>query len=309
MLIVYDITQTRERGLAGWPDPMPAFASGPMVSSPQLDLWHLLEPKQIPQWGMEPVSDDAPPFWDQLHLVGQAEQSQYDILRKSKLNFPHRLACVALCGKGFHGQRQRPWQALSGNLHLSLSVPLNLESGPGALAWTMLPAVAVMRALKHLGAPENDSYGIKWVNDVLWGSRKLGGVISSLSVADGKIHRGFLGIGLNVAEAPELPVETCYLHEFMDPKNVPLGLVLNALLASLAELILLMENDQGALIFQQYRRHCMVIGRQVRILTDPVDGISREFCRGKVLDINPDLGLVVEGQKAPVLHGRLQFLE
>ncbi len=173
----------------------------------------------------------------------------------------------------------------------------------------MLPAVAVMRALKHLGASENNSSGIKWVNDVLWDWRKLGGVISSLAAADGKIHRGFLGIGLNVAEVPELSVETCCLHDFMDSKQVPLGQVLKAILVSLAQLITLMENGQETVIFQQYRQHCLIIGRQVRIMTDPVAGNSREFCRGKVLDINPDLSLVIDGQIAPVRDGRLFFLK
>ncbi len=308
MRIVYDKMQAWEKALAGWPDPMPGSVNDSKLGPDELDLWNHLAPGQTPHWRQAALADDSLGFWDQLYLVGEAAQSQYDVLRSCPLKPNHRLACVALSGFGFHGQRRRPWLAREGNLHLSISVPLDLASGSQALAWTMLPAVALMRALKCLGMPESEPCGIKWVNDVLWGRQKLGGVISSLTICDNRIVRGFLGIGLNVAKVPDLPVETCCLHQHMNSDHAPLGRVLQVVLASVADLITLLETGRDEAIFQEYRHNCLVMGQMVRIMTDPEVGSPVELCRGKVLGINPDLGLMIEGQESPVRHGRLHFL-
>ena len=313
MRIVYDKTQTREKGLAGWSFPLPGFSGHLELSPTEETLWRSLAPGHPPLGGSVAVADPSLKFWSQLYLVGESGQSQYDILRQCPFDNDQHYACIALSGNGFHGQHYRPWQALQGNLHLSVSVPLNMEAGPRSLVWTMLPAVAVMRTLKSLKTPENDLCGIKWVNDVLWGGAKLAGVISSLVVIDGRARRGFLGIGLNLAQSPSLPVKTCFLHQFLNPRQASLGLILHTLLASLADLIVLMEKGQDEVIIHEYRHHSLVIGRQVRLMSDPADGSAgapaEEICEGKVLKINADLGLVLAGKEAPLHHGRLQILK
>jgi len=305
--IVYDKTQTMEKGLVGWPEPNQFIPEKTRLSPPEMALWRFLAPEQLSNNPQVSKTMGEEGFPGQLFLVEEATESQYDILRNFPPDINSPLACVALSGSGFHGQRQRSWQALPGNLHLSLSVPLNLESGPRALTWTMLPAVAVMRALNDLGF--SDHCGIKWVNDILCASRKLAGVISALTIAEGRIRRGYLGIGLNVAQTPQIDVETCCLHQHLTPEQAPLGKVLHAVLSAVTHLVTLFKNGQDDLIFHEYLAHCLVVGHQVRIMSDPSTGSPTEICHGKVLAINPDLSLLIEGHESPIHHGRLVFLK
>ena len=207
MRIVYDITQTAEMGLAGWPGLPVLMEENNELFPEETALWQGLAPREKHKPKKISGLEEKSGFWDLLCLVGESHESQYDVLRTNLTNSNSRMACLALSGQGFHGQRQRPWRALAGNLHLSISVPLEMESGPGALGWTMLPAVAMMRVLKEFGI--EDPYGIKWVNDIFCGNKKMGGVISALSVSEGQIRRGFLGLGLNVAVSPQIDSETC----------------------------------------------------------------------------------------------------
>ena len=307
MRIVYDKTQTMEKGLSGWSESLCFLRENNQISASETSLWRCLAPEEISPHVQLVDSKCFNPTWDTVFLVGEARESQYDVLRRSGSGSERRQACIALSGQGFHGQRQRSWQALPGNLHLSMSVPLNLKSGPEGLAWTMLPAVAVMRALKDLEIPGH--LGIKWVNDVLCGPRKLAGVISALNIAEGRINRGFLGIGLNVAQAPSISSETDCLQGLLPSQKIELGRVLQAVLAAVADLIQVFEDGQDSSIFHEYQKNSLIVGREVRLMTDPKDGKPSEICRGKVIQINPDLSLNIEGQRNPIGHGRLSFLK
>jgi len=51
-----------------------------------------------------------------------------------------------------------------------------------------------------------DAYGIKWPNDVLApDGRKVAGILAELETVDGRLDRVIMGVGINVAVAPDLP--------------------------------------------------------------------------------------------------------
>ncbi len=327
MHIVSDTRESWDERLPGWPS-FPVTTTKASPGDLSSGLWSQLVPECPALHETGRIQDTHLDFWDQIYLVGNSSTSQYDILRDFFSQNPEnsdRLACFAVTGDNFHGQHHRLWQAVAGNLHLSVSVPLDLPAGPCSLAWTMLPAVAVMHTLNQLKITdfaEDVDFGIKWVNDVLWGGRKLAGVISSVVSEKGRLRRGFLGIGLNVAVAPPIPggensqAVTC-LHQQLQPNHAQLGRILELVLLSLAELISHFGINGREIstvggpdhIFQEYRRFSLVVGRQVRILADPLNGPETEICQGKVLNINPDLSLVVDGYPYPVSEGRLFFKE
>ncbi len=326
MHIISDARGSWNERLPGWPSLPVTNPKGGDTRIPT-GLWSQLSSDRPALLALGKSPGTGLDFWNQLYLVEYSKTSQYDILRDFFSRNPENpdcLACFAVSGENFHGQHGRPWQAVAGNLHLSVSVPLDLPAGPLSLVWTMLPAVAVMHTLEHLGIPnitQNAGCGIKWVNDVLWGGQKLAGVISSVVSGKGRIRRGYLGIGLNVAVAPEMSAgdasqESTCLHQELSPHSAKLGHILELILASLADLITEFRMNFGknpvpnrtANIIQEYRRFSLVVGRQVRIVSDPLNGPGTEICRGKVLNINPDLSLVVEGYPHPVCQGRL-FLQ
>jgi len=253
------------------------------------------------------------PFWTDWFLADAADASQYDQLRDA-MSTPGsasgRLVCLALSGRGFHGQGHRAWEAARGNLHLSLGLRCNLDAAVSGLALPMLPAVAVVDALIGLteGRPRAPAPGIKWVNDILVGERKIGGVLTSAKSQEGRIRTVVWGIGLNVGTLPDViptpftPAVTCLDEHIPFTENNlknALGAVLSAVAARFDEL----ASRGPQRLLEAYRDYSLILGREVEV--HPEDTGSAPVRRGRALAINPDLSLVLSDSPVPVTGGRL----
>jgi biotin-(acetyl-CoA carboxylase) ligase len=292
-------------------------AAGPLAAHDRA-LWHALGGTTEPQRGV--LSPGGPAdFWSRLCVVADAPGSQFDVLRAS---FPAGIgsaapvACLALTGRDFHGHRGRPWLAAVGNLHLSVAFVPGLAAHELLPALVMLPAVALVAAVSVAtgGAVRP---GIKWVNDVLWSGRKIGGVLTTTSTRGASALSAVLGIGLNVGCAPAVPPtpfvpEVGALAASIDPPP-SLGQLLWPLLAELARSIDQLQRQGPELLWQAYREASLVIGRDVRVYDestgerDPATSWPEPLARGVVQDIAPDLGLRLVGQAEPTARGRLAF--
>ena len=100
------------------------------------------------------------------------------------------------------GRRGKIWQGLEGNLFCSLLIAPGLPpSDLGQLSFAA--ALAVGDAIAAYLPPEV-RVGFKWPNDVLVDGCKAGGILlESESTGSGAIDRVIIGIGVNVAAAPE----------------------------------------------------------------------------------------------------------
>jgi BirA family biotin operon repressor/biotin-[acetyl-CoA-carboxylase] ligase len=273
---------------------------------------------RLPQVSLDWPQGCPESFWSSFHLVQRVGRSQYDVLRQviaDHKDLPAHVVCLAGSGGGFHGQENRAWSALAGNLHLTLGLRCDLPAAESGLALTMLPAVAVMDAMASLFQssvqPRPRGLGIKWVNDVLMDGRKMGGVLTSARSQDGRIRSAVLGIGLNVAVAPDVPPTpftpgvTC-LSDHCDLPETGLVTVLNAVLDAVRIRFLeLTEYGLGSLL-EAYRESSLVLGREVKIESGVGDTAGTR--QGTVLEIAADLGLKMTDGPEPVTTGRLILL-
>lgn len=93
------------------------------------------------------------------------------------------------------GRLGRAWHATLGG-GLAFSLLWRFGRGAGALSGLSLATgVAVARALEALGA---DGIELKWPNDVLWGGRKLAGILIELQGDALGPTAAVIGIGVNV---------------------------------------------------------------------------------------------------------------
>lgn len=100
-------------------------------------------------------------------------------------------------GRGSHG---RAWDSRAGNLYLSMLLRPPVPAGEAG-RWSLLAAVAVAEAM----APYAPDLTLKWPNDVLRDDAKLAGIlVDSAAGADGKLDWLVIGIGVNLAFAPEI---------------------------------------------------------------------------------------------------------
>jgi BirA family transcriptional regulator, biotin operon repressor / biotin---[acetyl-CoA-carboxylase] ligase len=250
-------------------------------------------------------------------VLDEAPRSQFDLIGERLAvgaQLPDGLACVALAGSRFHGQRGRAWAALRGNLHLSVHFAVDLDAAACQVGLTLLPAVATARAIEAV-TDGRLRPGLKWVNDLLCDDRKVAGVLSSTQLQGERVRHVVCGIGVNVAQAPALPPS---------PRAAPPGhlapldpafagpdawaVLLVALLRELERGRRALAAGEGATLFAAYRERAAFLGRRVAIW--PVDegpdpAATRPLAVGRVLDLNPDLSLVLEGVTAPIHAGRM----
>ncbi len=254
------------------------------------------------------------PGWRTLVVIDRAEGSQYDLLQDAgeETVGGGAVACLALSGRDFHGQRGRSWQALRGNLHLSAALHVGAPAarlGPGL---SMLPAVAARDAVVQASGGAITP-GFKWVNDLLIDGAKVAGVLTSTSVQGSTMTTTVLGVGLNLERAPALPPSpfvpraTCLAHHAGAAPIQPRPLLDGLLCAITRRLGVLLEDGPGELL-DTYRRHSVVLGRRVKIWNEgsaPPDPPARE---GVVEAIADDLSLCLRGDPEPVTRGRLALV-
>lgn len=123
------------------------------------------------------------------------------LIRLAEAGEPERLAVLAQSQTAGRGSRGRSWQSGLGNLALSVLLR-PAEPARNAGQWALLSAVALLEALEPSAPP--GSLSLKWPNDLLLGRRKLGGILlDSRAGADGSLDWLAIGIGANLAAAPD----------------------------------------------------------------------------------------------------------
>jgi len=268
--------------------------------------------------GAEPAPSG---FWSRGLVVAEARASQFDVLREALAGGwtpPGPVACAALAGRAFHGQRGRPWLAGSGNLHLCAAFPEPGLSGRDAASLPMLPAVPMVDAIRAMTGGVLRP-GIKWVNDVLLGGRKVGGFLTATQIQGERVSAALVGIGLNVSTAPPVPPTPFVPSVGSLAEAGARASWTDAWVAVLAALGRRMTEIAGAGpagVLDAYREASLVVGQEVCVFEEePVGGESspesppRLRHRGVVRGIEKSLALVLEGHETPVTSGRLAFAE
>jgi biotin-(acetyl-CoA carboxylase) ligase len=259
-------------------------------------------------------------FWCRLIVIGEARRSQFDALQEvldDGLLLDGPTAVLAMGGRGFHGQRGRPWLALPGNLFLTAGLPIRAPTARLGRGLVMLPAVAAVDAIRAC-AGASPMPSIKWVNDVLIDGHKVGGVLAGSVCRGDSLEVAVLGVGVNVAHTPSIqrtpfvPAANCLNEAGSD---TTLAQFTWCLLEKLAERHDALLNDGPAGLLRAYRQASCVVGRRVRVWDESVDDLAALHAKpaplaaGVVESIGADLSLRMEEQRAPLARGRLAFEE
>ena len=166
-----------------------------------------------------------------------------------------------------------------------------------ALALTSSVAVAVCRAIeKSCGI----NVGIKWVNDIVYGSRKLCGILTeAVNVSGERAECYVIGIGINVNEE-------CFTDDLED-KAVSLKMILNRevdkeeLLSALSDELEAIETsfieDKESLYDEYIKRS---------VMRDKTVTLSGDKRRATVVGLDKDYALIVkyaDGEITKVISG------
>ncbi len=175
-------------------------------------------------------------------------------------------------GRGQHG---REWQSPVGGLYASIVLDPDVVSP----VFTLLAGVAVLEACQDATGAEG--IGLKWVNDLVFDGRKLGGLLAEV------VHRkrAILGIGLNLAPV-NLP-EAAWLEEAAASPIDRLAL-LEAIVARLQFGIERWRAHGQQAVVDAWISHSVTIGREIRVET------GGETLLGRAVGLDADGRLVLQ---------------
>ena len=197
---------------------------------------------------------------------------------------------VSFCQRHGQGRSGRTFfSPEGGNLYMSLLLRPKKDSDTDMI--TVCAAVAATESVNDLFGI---NAGIKWVNDIIYNGRKIGGIVAQARNFGTEEMYVILGIGINICESTDVPsdIEDRYGSITQKAPDMPKE-ELNGRAVSLARMIIgkfaeAYEDDPKADVIDRYRNLSVVIGRTVEY----VSGSRRQ--KAKVCGIDDDGGIILE---------------
>lgn len=202
------------------------------------------------------------PWREHIHWFDTIDSTNTYAKQLAVAGAPEGTVVIADQQAGGRGRLGRSFSSPSG-MGIYLSVILRPNCRPEELMH--LTCAAGIAAANAIGNPR---IGIKWTNDLVLGKRKLGGILTELSVdsATGTVAWAVIGIGINCCQKPaDFPAEirdiACSLK--MDEQDIP------PLTAELIRKLYdmrqnLLTNKKG--LMEEYTCRCITIGQSISIL-------------------------------------------
>lgn len=155
---------------------------------------------------------------------------------------------------------------------------------------TCAAAVAICNAVDNISGYRP---GIKWINDLIAQNKKLGGILTELSVdpSSGLTRYAIVGIGINCSQSKEdFPADiqdTAISLQTATGKSVCRYRLAASLIQSLKEMDAQLLTKQ-AVIMSAYRKDCITLGREVMLMHNETQS------QATALDIENDGALLVK---------------
>lgn len=214
-------------------------------------------------------------------------------LAKSK-EVPHGTVITAVEQDGGRGRQGKTWNSPAGGLWMSVVLKRAFPLVRAA-ELTLMASVAIARAVEDVAGVELD---IKWPNDLLYGGKKVCGILAELRAGGENVEYAVLGIGLNTnvtsAQIPEelQPIATSLL--IVTDKETVQAQLAAAILNEFETLYdsLLTHGKGFALVADEWQKRCVTLGNHVKIRTPQgvIEGVAHRVDGGGVLYLMNESG-------------------
>jgi len=229
-----------------------------------------------------------------LELLFEVDSTNTRLLQCVPPPYGQADACLCELQSAGRGRRGRRWVAPFGS-GLAVSLAWSFRDATRDLpALSLAVGVAVTRALARVGAHD---IRLKWPNDLWFRDRKIGGILLELRAEAGGPGHVVIGIGLNVALAPEARTAI----EAVDTQGVSVAAVADACehppsrnriagatLDELLRMLTVFEQEGFAPFREAWSALDALHGRAVRVL------LGERTLMGRAQGIAPDGALCVE---------------
>jgi len=237
------------------------------------------------------------PWKDLLTYLPQVDSTNNRLKLLAKQGAPHGTVLIAGRQTGGRGRLGRSFSSPEG-MGVYFSILLRPNCPPQDLMHlTCAVGVAMCDAVERTAGFRP---GIKWTNDLVWGKKKLGGILVEMGL-DGQGYTDYAvaGIGINCHQCQEdFPGE---LQDKAASLEMAAGhpVMLAALAASMAQSLYEMDTSLFSgkeAMLAQYRKDCITIGKEVCLVQ------GEDVRRGTALDVDELGALVVRDPDGSIRH-------
>ncbi len=222
---------------------------------------------------LQNLSADCP-WRDSLLAVNETDSTNNDTKKLAAQGAPHGTVVVANRQTAGRGRMGRSFLSPQGGIYMSVLLRPECQAS-ALLHLTCAVAVGVCDAIEKCCGFRP---GVKWINDLILNNKKLGGILTELSLnADGTVNYAIIGIGLNVDAVPD---------EVADMAT-SLSADKTTVTAALIDTLSRMDFMDKSGLMARYRRDCMTLGHRVRVVQ-----ATGEFI-GTAMDLTEDGSLIV----------------
>ena len=169
-----------------------------------------------------------------------------------------------------------------------LSVILRPNCPPEQLMHlTCAAGVAMLEAVEKVSGMRP---GLKWINDLVIGRKKLGGILVEMSVDKGMVDYAVIGIGINCLQQEEdfdPQIREIATSLLLCGKTILPQMLAAAMVESLHKMSLALFNEKDRLM-EIYKSNCITLGKEIQALR--YDSIRP----GIAIDLDADGGLCVQ---------------
>ena len=216
------------------------------------------------------ILNDLPgnhPWQNQIYWYETLDSTNNLAKKMAADGAPHGTVIIADHQTAGRGRLGRSFDSPAGS-GIYMSVILRPQGKPDRLMHlTCAAAVAMCDAVESTCGFRP---GIKWINDLVCGSKKLAGILTELGLSPGTglVDYAIIGIGINCSQRnfpPELRGIACSLQT-VTGRPIDRAKLAAAMLRELEKMG--RKLDEKEAILDRYRSDCVTLGAQVAVLRD-----------------------------------------
>ena len=244
------------------------------------------------------------PWRDTLYWYDTIDSTNTRAKQLAREGAPQGTVLIAGMQTGGRGRMGRVFQSPAG-AGVYLSVILRPGCPPEKLMHlTCAVGVAMVKAVEKASGLRPQ---IKWINDLVVGGKKLGGILTEMSVDKGLVEYAVVGIGINCLQDhtdfhPEIADLATSLSLAAGRKILP-----EVLAAAMVEELYAMNAQlltAKSGLMAEYGRNCITLGKDIQVLR------AGSIRPGKAVGLDEEGGLIVEysdGVKETVASGEVSI--
>lgn len=235
-------------------------------------------------------------FGRHIHFLSAVASTNDTAMELAEKGWTEGTVVVADTQSSGRGRSGRAWYSPKGvSLYFTviLRPPIKVMYAPFI---TLMASIASVTAIRKLTAAEA---AIKWPNDILVNSKKLGGILTETKARGEHINAAVLGIGLNVnLDVSVLPIElkhTATSLSFETGMQFSRFWLLDKILHILETWYKILLSQNYSYLIQSWKSLNITLGRQVRVET------GDKIITGRAVDIGKTGELIVQTDKGNVV--------